>query len=244
MTDFHSHILPNMDDGSKSPGMSCEMLRASRSQGVDSVVLTPHFYPQREEPESFLARRKKCALSLLDAVKESNDGIPNLFLGCEIAFYEGISRSREVNKLCISGTDWLMIEMPFSKWTNRTVKELLDLRDEAGVQIMLAHINRYFDFADSKMISSLARNGIAFQVNAEAFERFSTRRAVIKMMKRDEISFLGSDSHDTEKRKPNMSTAITEIEKRLGEDMLFMLESCGRWITQKALPLEKAVLTD
>ena len=58
MTDAHTHILPAMDDGAKDLGTSLAMLRASREQGVDTVVLTPHYYPQKESVESFLLINK------------------------------------------------------------------------------------------------------------------------------------------------------------------------------------------
>ena len=48
MTDLHTHILPEMDDGAESVEMSLDMLRMERDQGVDAVVLTPHFYRDRE----------------------------------------------------------------------------------------------------------------------------------------------------------------------------------------------------
>ena len=64
MTDLHTHILPGMDDGAKTPEESLQMLRMERDQGVDTVVLTPHFYRDRERPEWFLARRRASAEAL------------------------------------------------------------------------------------------------------------------------------------------------------------------------------------
>ena len=57
MIDFHSHILPGMDDGSKSTQESLEMLDMLRAQGVDTVAATPHFYARENPPEVFLRRR-------------------------------------------------------------------------------------------------------------------------------------------------------------------------------------------
>ena len=57
MTDLHTHILPGMDDGAKDAQMSIAMLRAQRDQGVDTVVLSPHFYGDREDVDRFLRRR-------------------------------------------------------------------------------------------------------------------------------------------------------------------------------------------
>ncbi len=50
--DFHTHILPGIDDGSRNVEMSLRMLAAQREQQVDEIVATPHFYA----PERFCGR--------------------------------------------------------------------------------------------------------------------------------------------------------------------------------------------
>ena len=67
MTDLHTHILPGIDDGARSVEESLAMLRMERGQGVDTVVLTPHFYRDRENPKRFLRRRKESAAALAQA---------------------------------------------------------------------------------------------------------------------------------------------------------------------------------
>ena len=52
--DFHSHVVPGVDDGSKNTEMSLEMLRRMRRQGTDLVVATPHYYVGRTAPEEYL----------------------------------------------------------------------------------------------------------------------------------------------------------------------------------------------
>jgi protein-tyrosine phosphatase len=54
ISDFHTHILPAMDDGSASVEESIALLELEAAQGVERVVLTPHFYPMRESPAEFL----------------------------------------------------------------------------------------------------------------------------------------------------------------------------------------------
>ena len=58
VTDFHTHVLPGMDDGSASLSESIAMLREAFQQGITHVVATPHFYPQKDSPEEFLRRRQ------------------------------------------------------------------------------------------------------------------------------------------------------------------------------------------
>ena len=52
--DFHSHILPQMDDGAKSTDESIELLKALAEAKVEKVVLTPHFYRNDENIAAFL----------------------------------------------------------------------------------------------------------------------------------------------------------------------------------------------
>ena len=42
--DFHTHILPGIDDGSRNVEMSLRMLAAQREQQVDEIVATPHLH--------------------------------------------------------------------------------------------------------------------------------------------------------------------------------------------------------
>ena len=42
MIDIHSHILPLVDDGSKSVDMSLEMLDQAYRDGTEEIILTPH----------------------------------------------------------------------------------------------------------------------------------------------------------------------------------------------------------
>ena len=56
MIDFHSHILPAMDDGSKNIEESLQMLRMLQEQGVERVIATPHFYADENPPDVFLRR--------------------------------------------------------------------------------------------------------------------------------------------------------------------------------------------
>ena len=56
ITDFHSHVLPCLDDGSASVEQSIEMLQAEAEQGITHVVATPHFYPSSHKLDSFISK--------------------------------------------------------------------------------------------------------------------------------------------------------------------------------------------
>ena len=43
-TDFHCHIIPNVDDGAKNLEQSIEMLKIANEDGTEIICATPHYY--------------------------------------------------------------------------------------------------------------------------------------------------------------------------------------------------------
>ena len=66
MVDFHSHALPGIDDGATDVVMSAAMLKLSKKQGADTVVLTPHYYFSCKSVDEFIAERDKAFNSLCE----------------------------------------------------------------------------------------------------------------------------------------------------------------------------------
>lgn len=127
MIDFHSHILPAMDDGSKNTEESLAMLNSLKQQGVKCVVATPHFYANDDSVDSFLERRQKS----FDKVKTEFDGeYPQILLGAEVRYYEGLSKLERLSDLCIQESKLLLVEMPSGRWTEYVLNELLNLSSQ------------------------------------------------------------------------------------------------------------------
>ena len=220
MIDFHSHILPGIDDGSKDVTESLAMLSALKEQGVDTVVATPHFYANHHSVEEFLRRRQK-AMDRLSA--ELSEGAPTIVLGAEVRYYEGISHLQNLESLCIGDSKLLLLEMPFDKWTEYTVRELIDLSCRSRIRLVLAHIERYLRMQDSSVWDRLLDSGILMQVNASFFNEFRTRRKAVRMLSDYTVRFIGSDCHNMIDRPPQMKKAFDLIQKKLGEDFLNQL---------------------
>lgn len=212
MIDLHTHILPNMDDGSISPKQSLEMLTMLEKQNVKLVCLTSHFYANTEPIDEYIKRRN-------DAFNQINyEGNIELKLGCEVHYYRGISVSDEIGKLCIEGTNLLLIELPFETRINENIiNEVLSIKNR-GYKVVLAHFERYnFSTNDLKLFKS---NGILLQANCEFIIGSLFNTNGIKLLKDGYIDFLGSDCHDSASRKPNYSKAVTKIQKKLGDGYL------------------------
>ena len=123
MVDFHTHILPGIDDGSPDTDTSLKMLESLYQQGVDKVVLTPHFYITRDNMKNFLRRRTQAAQALISAAK-NRENLPKAVIGAEVLLFPEISGMDNLDKLCIEGTNYMLIEMPFAKWSNVTYDSL------------------------------------------------------------------------------------------------------------------------
>lgn len=210
VTDFHTHILPCMDDGSDSPGTTRAMLDAMAAQGICRVAVTPHFYPMREDLPRFLDRRAG-AMERLLAVRDPSRH-PEVIPGAETAYYHGISGSARLLALCLTGTRLLLLEMPFCRWPRETVEEVADLERFTGVTPVLAHIERYIASQRRGTVTYLRESGVLFQANASFFLDTRTRKRAMRMMDAGGIQFLGSDCHNMTGRRPNLGPALELIE--------------------------------
>ena len=215
MTDFHSHILPEVDDGSQSVDESILMINALAEQGIDRIVATPHFYANDESVSEFLVRRQKAYNELMNA---GLPGKPTIIQGAEVRYYDGIRRLSDLKSLCVQGTKLLLLEMPFTKWTEYTLRELLDISSNGKVTLVLAHIDRYLKIQKPDVWYRLADNGILMQLNSSYINDFFTRHKAIKLLKKGIINFLGSDCHNMNDRAPNIGKALSIAEKKLGKD--------------------------
>lgn len=227
LLDFHSHYLPSIDDGSDSLETTAAMLRESYAQGVRYMAATPHFYPWRDSPENFLNRRNMAVMAVKEIYEAGN--MPYLLIGSETAFFTGISVSRGIAELCLHGTDVLLLEMPTTTWSSGIISEVYKLKENTQLTIILAHIERYIEYQKRRNIEDILSHGILLQASADwyycddekpTFAEKRQLRSAFDMLKSGEISFLGSDCHNMNSRKPNMGPAADSITEQLGEGFL------------------------
>ena len=222
MTDFHAHFLPGIDDG---------MLEMWRDQGISRICATPHFYAEHSTPESFLRRRNTAYESLLEAAGDGSD-LPAILLGAEVRFFDGMCNTRELPMLCFEGTNLLLLEMPFTRWTDRMLREVEEIA-RRGIIPVAAHIERYMDLNSRKVIRSFMESGILVQCNAEFFLTHRTSRRALTLLRDGYIHFLGSDAHNAASRAPNIGDALDLIEKKLGPSSIEHLISMEEMIDEE-----------
>lgn len=225
MVDFHSHVLPQMDDGSRSLEESISLLRMLADQGVDLVAATPHFYADREPPERFLARRTEASEKLRSGMAPD---LPNVRLGAEVAYFPGVSRIRELPSLLLEGTRLLLLEMPVGHWGQYVVREVLELSCSGAWTVVLAHIERYFSMQKADIWESLLENGVQMQVNASFFLSRRTCGKALRMLRNGRIHWIGSDCHNLTARPPQIGDASEVIRRKLGDGWIAEFDARNR----------------
>ena len=212
MIDFHTHILPGVDDGSRSIEESLAMLQAEGDAGIERVVFTPHFYASQNSPKDFLLRRKESWSALLPHMYR---GLPKVSFGAEVQYFEGICQSAEIAALRIAGTPYLLLEMPFRRWEDRMLDDILELNTHPDTIVVLAHIDRYLSNVTSRSLAYLRDNGVKIQMNVSTFGKRRTRNMAMSMLKAGEVHILGTDCHSMGHRRPNWDLLPMEAERLL-----------------------------
>ncbi len=224
MIDFHTHILPGIDDGSRDVPESLEMFRMESDEGARQVVATPHFYAYRDRVSHFLRRREIAyhRLSKELSIEEAQ----SIMLGAEVAYFTGIGDADMVPELTIQGTDMLLLEMPFAQWDDTVCQDVEKLLERQKLRVIIAHIERYYSFQKDRTYWDRVFDGpVIPQMNAGTFYRsgWLQKRRALDLARRYPI-ILGSDCHGVRRRPPNLSQGRQVLEAKLGTDYVRQMD--------------------
>ena len=201
LTEHHCHILPQIDDGSNSVEMSLEMIKMMRSQGVERIIATPHFYAHRERNDikAYLAKRQ----TAYDKIVQADNSNSDIMLGAEVAIEHGLHSIPDIDKLRLADTNYILLELPYAGFQRWYLDEITDISYEYGFTPIIAHIHRYLDYYSKSEYEEVLKLDAIFQINNEAFGNFKEKRFVKKLIKEGYPYLFGSDAHNLTDRKPN-----------------------------------------
>ena len=154
MIDFHTHILPGIDDGAKTPSVSARMLDKEIEQGVKEVVFTPHYYGKTSVAE-FLSLRSEA----YDQLCAQNNTQIKFRLGAEVLLTGVNDPDNEL--LCnfaIEGTRCVLIELPYAQWSELVLDKINDFIADTGYSIIIAHAERYEELLKNPSLVTLLAN--------------------------------------------------------------------------------------
>lgn len=216
MVDLHCHILPGIDDGAKTVDISVALLDLEKTQGVNSVVLTPHFKIDKMSYEDFLTARGNSFVQLKDAVGYNGSDF-NIKLGAEVFFSVSLL-SLDLEPLCYQDTDYILIELPVTAKPYGLLQVLNDIINRGYIPI-IAHVERYPYFAeDPTLLYELVMMGCLTHINAETIiKKNNLHKIVMKYFKWQLIHFICSDCHSVKNRPPNLKEAYKILEDSVGK---------------------------
>lgn len=228
MIDLHTHILCGVDDGAVTAGESLKLLRMERNQGVTAVALTPHFYWDRESPQTFLEKRATAFDRLQDRLQDldsaERDSLPELFLGAEVAWSSHMAAWDHLEQLCIQGTKNMLLELPFAPWHENLSRQIRDFMNQTGIMPILVHLERYFPLQKKRQLREIISLGLPIQISSTPFLHQTTRRTVMNALKDGWAHMVCTDCHDPAERKPDLKEAMEVIRKKFGDDMVQKLQ--------------------
>ena len=212
MVDFHTHILPHIDDGAKDTEMAKAMLQSEVKDGVTDILLTPHYYGKKHSPDRFIEKRNGMWLHLQSHTPENL----NVHLGAEVHFTGvNVPDYEELCKLAIGDTNYILLEFPFTtKWTKSLLDVVADFIYETGYTPIIAHVERYNEVLKRPAYAKeLIEMGCLLQVNSTAFITKKERAFAFALLGKGMVHCVGTDTHDMSIRKPNLAHVKTAVEE-------------------------------
>lgn len=235
MIDFHTHILPNIDDGAASVEEAVQLLELLKRQGVERVAFTPHYLGRSRSVETFLQQRAQA----FERIRSSLPAGMEVRLGAEVYVGEHLLFSADdLVRLTLGESKYLLAELPYEGMWGRGVFESLDRIRSIGLRPVIAHIARYDAVRRCpELAAQLISQGCLIQTNTDAF--LSRQRPLVnRLLERGQIHCLGTDAHNLETRPPCYDRACRAIRETFGEAVLDALaEQMERiWNNERITP--------
>ena len=197
MVDIHTHILNNIDDGSKSLNESISILKQYEKEKIDKIVLTPHYIENSEYSVQNEEKRKKFEL-LKEEVKRQNINV-DLFLANEVYLSNNILTLLKEDKIMtINNSRYLLIEFPMVNEDPNALNIIYNLK-LSGITPVIAHPERYIYVQENiDKVLEYINLGALLQVNkGSLFKKYGkgAYKTVKKLIKRKLVYFIASDVH-------------------------------------------------
>ena len=226
--DFHAHILPGLDHGCKDEAESLVQLKSAAAENIDVIVATSHFYPHMHTVEGFLNNRQEAVQKIMYLLSGYDEGeMPRVIPGAEVLVCTNMDKMPGLDKLCIEGTDIMLVELPFTKiWDKELVETVVRMHTRNNIHVVLAHADRYSYDA----VMELVGHGIDLQLNAESVCKLSKRGLCKKYIATGKVVALGSDVHGVSDAYKNYSKArklLGTLSAKILEKTMDLLKNHG-----------------
>ena len=215
MVDIHSHLIPNVDDGSKSVEETFMLIKEADRAGITDIILTPHYIVNSyEQNANTLILLKDKLQQILDKDKIN----VKLHIGMEVYITDNLIDLLKQNKLLtLANSKYLLMELPLNtnvQYLDMVIFKLI----ENNIIPIIAHPERYkFVQEDPSKVRELIDSGCLIQSNIGSILGIYGKKAkkTIKyLLKNDLINFIATDTHRKNTIYPLLEKGIKKIEKK------------------------------
>lgn len=221
MIDFHSHILPNIDDGASDEQEALNIIKEAKEAGFTKIISTSHYIEKYyETPEK---QRTEVLQEILKKT-ERKQNLQNLYLGSEIYITDKIIELIKQGKAStINNTKYVLIELPMNI-KSLHAKDIIFHLMENGYIPVIAHPERYlYVQKDINYVQELAQMGALFQANYGSLIGLygsKAKKTVKKLLKKDLIQFMGSDVHRENRIYPQIPLILKKLKKIVTDEKI------------------------
>ncbi|HSF55895.1 MAG TPA: CpsB/CapC family capsule biosynthesis tyrosine phosphatase [Algoriphagus sp.] len=196
--DMHSHLIPGIDDGSKSMEESLDLVKRLADFGLKKIITTPHIMSEyyRNTPEII-------GMGLEDLRKAvKNEGI-SIQIEAAAEYYMDeifLEKVKSGEKMLTFGEEYILVETGFINKPQMLLDTIFQL-EMAGYKPILAHPERYqYLIGDKKLQEELIDRKLLFQVNLLSFTGFYSKQ--VKdfgelLVEKGVVALLGTDCHNS-----------------------------------------------
>ena len=231
MIDFHNHVLPAVDDGSKSLEMSLSMLKHAADQGITDVVNTVHFQHPKVEMEDISIER------ILEETKRLQQALDNasipvkIHMGSEVFYLPNLVQLSDHNLATMGNGKYMLIEFQPHQIPEGSQQELFNLK-MAGVTPIIAHPERYKPVQENiDIVRQWLRAGCLIQLDAGSVLGLlgpDAEKSSHEILQKHLCQLMGYDAHNNRKRNFCLFDAIEYSKTIVDESFLDGLLNNGK----------------
>ena len=238
MIDLHSHIIPEIDDGSRSISETMQLLKEAEEAGFDKVISTSHYIQNQFEFDE--VSRMQFLEIIKNGAKDLGINV-ELYLGSEIyVTYEMAELVKQHKASTINNSKYVLFELPM-KNEIPNFKNILYVLLGSGYLPIIAHPERYeYVKEDPNWLMQYLEIGVMFQANYGSIIGLYGKQAqktVKKLLKNNMIHFLGSDVHRQETIYKRMPEILEELRKTIDEKTLKRLSTTNPGLVLENKPI-------
>ena len=240
MIDFHNHIIPNLDDGSKSVDMSLDMLKEAQAQGITDIVNTVHYQHPKMEKKNTSYKFIINEINNFQKIAYDNNINIKIHAASEVFFKFNLIEILNNPITTFGNQKYMLIEFQRLSFPKGYEDEIFKVQLE-GITPIIAHPERYRGIQqDITLAKKWIDRGYLIQIDcASIIGGFGkeTQIASTELLKNGLCHLIGSDAHNNKNRNFLLKPALLEAEKIIGNDSVLIIKNNSKKILNGEAPL-------